>query len=74
MTNNNQVIHCPKCKASITVDELGEYVKANPETKKQAIEEAIQLWGEAAYDRNYLIQNIVFCPKCYKVSHFKGLG
>ncbi|MFL6494149.1 MAG: hypothetical protein ACJ70N_05030 [Nitrososphaera sp.] len=58
--NNNQIIFCPFCKASITVDELGEHVNANPETKKQAIEEEIQLWGEDVYDRNYLIQNVVF--------------
>ena len=40
---------------------------------KQAIEEEIQLWGEA-YDRSYLIQNVVFCPNCHKVSHFKDWG
>jgi hypothetical protein len=45
INNNNQLmIYCPYRKASITV-ELGEYVNANPETKKQAIEEEIQLWG-----------------------------
>ena len=70
MTNNdNQVIHCPNCKASITVDELGEHVSANPDTKKQAIEEQFQLWGGVC-DRNYLIQNVVFCPSCGKISHF----
>jgi hypothetical protein len=74
MTNNNnnnnqQVIHCPNCNASITVDELGEHVNANPDTKKQAIEEQFQLWG-GAYDRSYLIQNVVFCPSCGKISHF----
>jgi hypothetical protein len=67
---NNQVIYCPFCKAPITVDELGEHVNANPETKKQAIEEEIQLWGKG-YDRSYLIQNVVFCPSCAKVSHYK---
>jgi hypothetical protein len=66
---NSQIIHCPNCKASLSVDELGEYVSANPETKKQAVEEQFQLWG-GAYDRNYLIQNVVFCPSCGKVSHF----
>ncbi len=54
---------------SITVDELGEHVNANPENKKQAIEEELQLYGEA-YDREYLLMNIVFCPKCGRVSHF----
>jgi hypothetical protein len=73
INNNNQLmIYCPYRKASITV-ELGEYVNANLETKKQAIEEEIQLWGEA-YDRSYLIQNVVFCPNCHKVSHFKDWG
>ncbi len=47
----------------------GEHVNANPQTKKEAIEEQLQLWGEA-YDREYLIQNVVFCPKCNKISHF----
>lgn len=66
---NNQTIHYPNWKASITVEELGEHVNANPQTKKQAIEEQLQLWDEA-YDREYLIQNVVFCPKCNKISHF----
>jgi hypothetical protein len=72
MTNNyniQQVIHCPNCKASITVEGLGEHVSANPDTKKQAVEEQFQLWG-GAYDRNYLIQNVVFCLSCGKISHF----
>ena len=68
--NQKQIIHGPNCQASITVDELGEHVNANPEAKKQAIEEQFQLWG-GAYDRNSLIQNVVFCPSCNKVSHFK---
>ena len=68
---NNQIIYCPFCISPITVDELGEHVNANPETKKQAIEEQLQLWGEV-YDRNYLIKNVVFCPNCLKVSHFKN--
>jgi uncharacterized protein YbaR (Trm112 family) len=67
---NSDIIFCPYCKTSITVDELGEHVNANPETKKQAIEQEIELWGEDAYDRNYLIQNVVFCPSCNKSSHF----
>ena len=67
---NNQTIQFPICKVSLTVDELGQYVSVNPETKKQAVEEQFQLWG-GAYDRNYLIQNVVFCPSCCKVSHFK---
>jgi hypothetical protein len=54
MTENNNIIRCPHCEASITVDELGEHVSTNPDTKKQAIEEQFQLWG-GAYDRNYLI-------------------
>ena len=66
---NNQMIQCPNCKASMTVDALGEHVNANPQTKQQAIEEQLQLWGHV-YDRNYLIQNTVFCPACGKISHF----
>jgi uncharacterized protein (DUF2225 family) len=68
--NNQQIIYCPFCITPITVDELGEYVNANPEIKKQVIEEELELWGDV-YDRNYLIQNVVFCPNCRKVSHFK---
>ena len=49
--NSNQVIQCPNCEVSITVNDLGEYVNANREIKKQAIEEQFQLWG-GAYDRN----------------------
>jgi uncharacterized Zn finger protein (UPF0148 family) len=33
-------------------------------------EQLLQLWGEA-YDRNDLIENVVFCPTCGKVSHIK---
>jgi len=68
---NNHIIYCPYCKDPITVDELDEHVNANPETKKQAIEEERELWGEDVYDRNYLIQNVVFCPSCRKISHLK---
>jgi uncharacterized protein (DUF2225 family) len=67
---NNEIIQCPFCISPITVEELGEYVNSNPEIKKQAIEEELELWGDV-YDRNYLIQNVVFCPNCHKVSHFK---
>jgi hypothetical protein len=67
---DNQIISCPNCKEPITDDELGEHVNAHPDIKKQAVEEQFQLWG-GAYDKNYLIQNVVFCPNCNKVSHYK---
>lgn len=67
---NNQVILCPHCRISITVDELGEHVNANPDIKKQAIAEQLHLWGDA-YDLEYLTLNLLFCPRCHKVSHFK---
>jgi hypothetical protein len=54
----------------ITIDDLGEYVNANPDIKKQAIEEELERWGEVD-DRSYMIQNVVFCPNCSKVSHLK---
>ena len=76
MTNdisNQKIILCPYCKTPITVDELGKYVNANPDTKKQAIEEELEHWGDV-YDRNYLMLNVVFCPSCHKVSHFKHWG
>jgi hypothetical protein len=66
--NDNQIIYCPYCKKPITVNELGEYVNSNPEIRKQAIEEELELWGDV-YDRNYLIQNVVFCLKCTRISH-----
>jgi endogenous inhibitor of DNA gyrase (YacG/DUF329 family) len=71
MTNdiNNHLIQCPNCSKSITVDSLGEHVNAYPDIKKEAIERELQLWGEA-YDKNYLMENVVFCPSCGKVSHF----
>ena len=65
---SNHIICCPNCDVSITVEELGENVTANPEIKKESIEEEIQLWGDV-YDREYLIQNVVFCPTCGKISH-----
>ena len=42
---NNQIIQCPYYKKSITVDELGEHVDANPEIKKEAIERELELWA-----------------------------
>jgi hypothetical protein len=70
ITNNQIIIYCPFCMAPVSVDELGEHVNANPDIKKQAIEEELELWGDV-YDRNYLVQNVVFCPNRHKVSHFK---
>ena len=40
---NIEIICCPFCIAPITVDEVGEHVSANPDTKKQGIEEQFQL-------------------------------
>lgn len=68
MLNNDQIIYCPTCKTSISVDKLGDYVNDNPKAKKQIIEEEIQQWGEA-YDRHCLIKNVLFCRHCYEVSH-----
>lgn len=68
--NNQKIIYCPNCKEPITVDALGEHVNSYPDIKKEAIEKELQIWGDA-YDRNYLIRNVVFCPNCIKVSHFK---
>jgi hypothetical protein len=67
--NQQQIIHCPNCGKSISVDALGEHVNAYPEIKKEAIERELELWGDA-YDRNYLMQNVVFYPSCGKISHF----
>jgi uncharacterized protein YbaR (Trm112 family) len=66
---DNQIIQCPNCNKSLSVDALGEHVNANPEIKKEAIDRELDLWGDP-YDRNYLIQNVVFCPSCGKISHF----
>ena len=66
--NQKQIIQCSNCNKSIRVDELGEHVNAYLDTKKEAIERELQLWGEA-YDKNYLMENVVFCPSCGKVNY-----
>ena len=63
------IIRCPNCKASITVEELYEYVNAKPESKREAVEHEIEMWGLTYYDRQYLVENIVFCPSCVRISH-----
>jgi hypothetical protein len=67
--DGNQLIRCPNCKASITIEELHEYVNAKPESKREAIEHEIEMWGPTYYDRQYLVENIVFCPTCARISH-----
>ncbi len=77
MTNYNdgnsnqhqQVIRCPNCKASIIIDELHEYVNSKPESKIEAIEHEIAMWGLTYYDKVYYVENIVFCPTCGRISH-----
>jgi hypothetical protein len=55
---------------SIAVEELHEYVNAKPESKREAIEQEIQMWGITSYyDRQYYVENVVFCPKCARISH-----
>jgi hypothetical protein len=34
------------------------------------VKQQLQLWGEI-YDRSYIIQNVVFCPNCAKISHLR---
>jgi hypothetical protein len=72
-SNNNssssQVIKCPTCKASITVEELHEYVNVNPEAKREAIEKERAMWELTYYDMAYYVENIVFCPQCARISH-----
>jgi hypothetical protein len=65
----NQLVSCPSCKASITVEELHEYVNARPDAKREAIEQEIENWGLTYYDRAYYVENIVFCPDCARISH-----
>jgi uncharacterized C2H2 Zn-finger protein len=67
--DGNQLIRCPNCKASITIEELHEYVNAKPESKREAREDEIEMWGPTYYDRQYLVENIVFCPTCARISH-----
>jgi hypothetical protein len=68
--NGNQLIRCPSCKASVTVEELHEHVNAKPESKREAIEHEIEMWGLTPYyDKQYLVENIVFCPNCATISH-----
>jgi hypothetical protein len=66
----NQLISCPSCKASITVEELHEYVNAKPQSKIEAIEHEIEAWGLTFYDRQYLVEIVVFCPSCARINHF----
>ena len=58
LINDQKTIQCPNCNVCNTVEELGEHVNTNPQIKKQAIEQEIELWGEDAYDRSYLIENV----------------
>jgi hypothetical protein len=45
------------------MEELHEYVNAKPESKKQAIEQEIEIWGLTPYyDRQYYVENVVNCP------------
>ena len=65
-----QIIQCPNCKKMVTIDELFEYVNARPESKREAIEHEIEMWGLTSYyDRQYLVENVVFCPNCVRISH-----
>ena len=68
--NGNQFIRCQNCKASITIEELHQDVNAKPESKREAIEHEIEVWGLTYYyDRQYLVEDIVFCPTCARISH-----
>ncbi len=68
-SHHQQIIRCPNCKASITIEKLHEYVNAKPESKREAIEHEIETWGLTYYDRQYLAENVVFCPYCAGISH-----
>ena len=70
--NNQIIIYCPYCKMPITGDELHEYVNANPQIKKQAIEEELELWGEV-YDRNYLVTPYIHVMVFKKYKQFSYL-
>lgn len=64
------VIKCPNCKVLITVEELHEYVNTKPESKREAIEHEIEMWGLTSYyDRQYYVENVVICPSCARISH-----
>jgi hypothetical protein len=65
-----QTIRCPNCRKQIKIDELYEYVNTKPESKREAIEQEIEIWGLTSYyDRQYYEQNIVICPSCARISH-----
>jgi hypothetical protein len=38
INSQQQLIQCPNCSKSITVDALGEHVNSYPDVKKEAIE------------------------------------
>ncbi len=66
----NQLIRCPNCKAVITVEELHEYVNSKPDSKIEAIEHEIEIWGLTSYyNRQYYAENVVICPFCVGISH-----
>ena len=68
--HQQQTVQCPNCKASVTVEELYEYVNTHPESKREVIHHEIEMWGLTSnYDRQYLVDNIVFCPRCARISH-----
>ncbi len=67
--NPGHLIRCPSCRASITVGKLYEYVNANPQSKREAIEQEIEKWGLTYYDKAYYVENIVICPNCFRISH-----
>lgn len=67
--DGNQLIKCPNCKVLITVEELHEYVNSKPESKKEAREKEIVMWGLTHYDMAYYVENIVSCPACARISH-----
>jgi hypothetical protein len=45
INHNHQIIYCPTCKTSISVDKLRDYEDDNLEAKKQVIEEEVHQWG-----------------------------
>jgi 4-hydroxy-3-methylbut-2-en-1-yl diphosphate synthase IspG/GcpE len=68
-SHHQQIIRCPNCRALITVEELLKYVASKPESKREAIEHEIAMWGLTHYDMAHYVENIVFCPACARISH-----
>ena len=68
--SQQQIIRCPNCRKQIKIDELYEYANNHPESKREAMEHEIDMWGLTSYyDRQYYVENVVIFPSCVGIPH-----